>query len=175
TSYPDSYSPGLLEALPRRRQASPAKYGEDIWNQYELSWLDDAGYPCVGVLECRLPCDSPALIESKSMKLYFNSLNQTRFASSALMLERVRRDLSACAGAEWRLALTYPLPLTGAADQQDQSRMTGRSIEASGDADLLTVGHQMWADADIIDDLTRAPSSAGPQWPPSDAERSVRL
>ncbi|GAA3953928.1 NADPH-dependent 7-cyano-7-deazaguanine reductase QueF [Allohahella marinimesophila] len=169
TAYPDSYAPSLLEALPRRRPGNAAAFGEDIWNQYELSWLDGAGYPCVGALECRLPCSSPSLIESKSMKLYFNSLNQTRFASPESMLERVKRDLSACAGAEWQLVLKHPLPLL-------QTSSLAQTSDAHGTADaILDVGDQLWVDGRLVDKLIHASSSAGPQLPAAGAERSVLL
>lgn len=168
TSYPDSYAPGLLEALPRRRPLAGAPFGEDIWNQYELSWLDDAGYPRVGVLECRLPCSSPNLIESKSMKLYFNSLNQTRFTSSEMLLARVRRDLSGCAGAEWQLALTHPLPLTQAAAVCEEAE--------PGDAGFaVSVGERQWSEAVLIDELTQAQATSGPQLPAPEAERRSLL
>lgn len=72
--------------------------GVDIWNLYELSWLNAAGKPEVGLLEIRFPCDSICMIESKSLKLYFFSLNQTRFQSRAHVLDVIGRDLTAAAG-----------------------------------------------------------------------------
>ncbi|MDN5874660.1 MAG: NADPH-dependent 7-cyano-7-deazaguanine reductase QueF, partial [Sinobacteraceae bacterium] len=46
--------------------------GSDIWNAWELSWLDTRGQPCIAVAELRVPCTSPRLVESKSLKLYLN-------------------------------------------------------------------------------------------------------
>jgi len=53
----------------------------------------------VAVARFRLPADSPNLIESKSWKLYLNSLNQTRFASREDVQRTLVRDLAAASGA----------------------------------------------------------------------------
>jgi len=74
-------------------------YGEDIWNAYEVSWLNHKGKPIVAIVEFRLPHDSPNIIESKSFKLYLNSLNQMKYGSEQEVVEILVRDLSAAAGA----------------------------------------------------------------------------
>ncbi|MDO6806013.1 hypothetical protein Q4595_26385, partial [Wenyingzhuangia sp. 1_MG-2023] len=73
-------------------------YGEDIWNAYELSWLNAKGKPVVAMGEFRIPATGANLIESKSFKLYLNSYNQTRFDSPADVQARMAADLSAAAG-----------------------------------------------------------------------------
>jgi len=73
--------------------------GEDLWNAYELSWLNPKGKPVVAVGTLRVPANSPNLIESKSLKLYFNSFNQTVFQSTAEASATIERDLSAAASA----------------------------------------------------------------------------
>ncbi|MGB0135088.1 NADPH-dependent 7-cyano-7-deazaguanine reductase QueF [Dokdonella sp.] len=73
--------------------------GVDIWNAYELSWLDGRGKPCVAIGELRVPARSPSLIESKSLKLYLNSFNQHRCESMEDFRLILVRDLSAAAGA----------------------------------------------------------------------------
>src|SRR5579863_2665266 len=73
--------------------------GVDIWNAYELSWLNDKGKPMVAVGEFIFPCESPNIIESKSLKLYLNSFNNTKFSSIAAVTETIRHDLSEAAGA----------------------------------------------------------------------------
>ena len=90
TSYPSRYDPSLLQALHRaaqRRELGIGEplpfFGEDLWRAYELSWLAPSGVPRIGVLTLRVPCDSPAMVESKSLKLYLNSLAQTIFGTSA--------------------------------------------------------------------------------------------
>src|SRR5690606_21657958 len=74
--------------------------GEDLWNAYELSWLDARGKPVVALGEFRVPAASPRLIESKSLKLYLNAFNQQRMASVDEVQSRIAGDLSAAAGAE---------------------------------------------------------------------------
>jgi 7-cyano-7-deazaguanine reductase len=73
--------------------------GEDLWNAYELSWLNAKGKPQVAVATFRVPADSPNLVESKSLKLYLNSFNQTSFADVAAVEAVLVGDLSAAAGA----------------------------------------------------------------------------
>ncbi|UTF61365.1 NADPH-dependent 7-cyano-7-deazaguanine reductase QueF [Gilvimarinus sp. DA14] len=82
---------GLKDALPF--------CGEDIWNGYELSWLNPKGLPQVALIEFALPCNSPNIVESKSIKLYLNSFNQSRFESFSEVQALIARDLSAAAGA----------------------------------------------------------------------------
>lgn len=114
TDYPDHYSPELLTAIPRvlARQALGIDpeglpfVGEDIWNAYELSWLNKRGVPQVATAEFRLHCDSPAIIESKSFKLYLSSLNQVAFENSDAVAKVLQQDLSACAGSEVSVKLS---------------------------------------------------------------------
>ena len=90
TAYTFEYEPDLLFPIPRqegRRAAgldtfSTEWLGEDIWNIYELSWLDPAGKPQVAIGELRVPASSVSLIESKSLKLYCNSFSMSRFESA---------------------------------------------------------------------------------------------
>lgn len=80
--------------------------GVDIWNAYELSWLDPRGKPQVAIGEFRVPATSPNIIESKSLKLYLNSYNQTRIESVDAFRVRVSDDLSRAAGAPVAVAAT---------------------------------------------------------------------
>ena len=86
TAYPQAYDPSLLFPIARSlgRAAigvdDPLPFiGHDRWHAYELSWLDPRGKPQVATATIVVPCDSPNLIESKSLKLYLNSLNAHRF------------------------------------------------------------------------------------------------
>jgi 7-cyano-7-deazaguanine reductase len=82
--------------------------GGDIWNAWELSWLDARGKPCVAVAELRVPCDSPSIVESKSLKLYLNGYAMMRFDDVLAVRERITRDVSACVGADIEAALLEP-------------------------------------------------------------------
>lgn len=107
TDYPQRYAPDVLYPIARRPGRAELGLGEgalpfhgvDVWTHYEVSWLDARGKPRVAVAEIRVPATSPCLVESKSMKLYFNSLNFERFDAADVFRARVEKDLSAAAGA----------------------------------------------------------------------------
>ena len=83
-------------------------YGVDIWNAYEVSWLNLRGKPQVAIVTVTVPADSPNIVESKSFKLYLNSFNQTRLAGTEALLELLRADLSAGFGSAVQVGLTLP-------------------------------------------------------------------
>jgi 7-cyano-7-deazaguanine reductase len=106
SEYIATYTPSLLFPIPRLAKwaelgvsgdALPWQ-GVDFWNCFELSWLLPSGKPVVAIGEFAIPCDSPNIIESKSFKLYLNSLNQTVFESVEALQACLVRDLSAAAG-----------------------------------------------------------------------------
>ena len=113
--YASRYDPGLLFPIARSigraelgLDASLPFVGVDVWNAYELSWLDARGKPEVALAEFRVPATSPAMIESKSFKLYLNSYNQERLASIDALRGRLVHDLSAAAGAPVEVLLLPP-------------------------------------------------------------------
>jgi len=106
TAYVSSYDAGLLFPIARAESRKALGitntlpfYGVDVWTGYELSWLNLKGKPQVAVAEFFIPCDSAAIVESKSFKLYLNSLNQTKFADMDAVKICLEKDLSAAAGA----------------------------------------------------------------------------
>ncbi|WP_426416961.1 NADPH-dependent 7-cyano-7-deazaguanine reductase QueF [Aestuariirhabdus sp. LZHN29] len=106
SQYVCEYSPELLHPIPREGNRSTLGLGGglpfvgvDIWNAYELSWLNLKGKPQVAIARFSIPCDSANIIESKSFKLYLNSFNQTRIGDRASVQALLERDLSAAAGA----------------------------------------------------------------------------
>lgn len=115
-AYPDRYDPSLLFPIPRdaaRAELGIADgglpfVGHDRWHAYELSWLDARGKPRVATATLVVPCESPNLIESKSLKLFLNSLNGNRFNSDAAVLDCLRTDLSARAGADVEVSFGLP-------------------------------------------------------------------
>jgi 7-cyano-7-deazaguanine reductase len=106
SEYIATYTPSLLFPIPRAAKwaelgltAETLPYqGVDFWNCYELSWLLPSGKPVVAIGEFSIAADSANIIESKSFKLYLNSLNQTAFASEAELIATLEKDLSAVAG-----------------------------------------------------------------------------
>ena len=107
TAFPTSYDPGLLFPVARADNRRTLGLETDVlpfggfdhWRAYELSWLSPTGKPVVALADILVPCDSPCLIESKSMKLYFNSLNQKVFKDADSARTRIALDLGEVAGA----------------------------------------------------------------------------
>jgi len=100
SAYVNTYSPQLLcpvaRALARNALGfrDPLPFaGLDIWNGFELSWLNPKGKPEIALVEICFPCSSPYLIESKSLKLYLNSFNQSPFASMKQVERIIEEDL----------------------------------------------------------------------------------
>jgi 7-cyano-7-deazaguanine reductase len=105
-SYADQYDPALLFPIPRADKraelgisGAPLFMGADLWTAFEVSWLNPRGKPQLALLHLTVPCETPHIIESKSLKLYLNSLNNTRFHDSSEVQARLRSDLGAAAGA----------------------------------------------------------------------------
>lgn len=111
TSYPKNYDASILFAISRNLgrdevlkqtgiQADQLTDGVDVWQAFELSWLNLQGICKVAIARIRVPANSPNIVESKSLKLYLNSLNFTKFGDMAEVQELIQKDLSACVGAE---------------------------------------------------------------------------
>jgi 7-cyano-7-deazaguanine reductase len=121
TVYADRYDASLLFPIPRQGKRDEIGvsgdalpfHGVDIWNGYELSWLDTRGKPVVAVAEFRFPATTPNIVESKSFKLYLNSFAQERMADAAQVRETLVRDLSAAAGGPAEVILRAPNDLDG--------------------------------------------------------------
>lgn len=113
--YRTQYDPALLFSIPRQDKrvelglgGTLPFFGMDIWNAYELSWLNMRGKPQVAIARFMVPADSPNIIESKSLKLYLNSFNQTKLGGTEALLELLRADLSNGFGAPVQITLTTP-------------------------------------------------------------------
>jgi 7-cyano-7-deazaguanine reductase len=118
--YADQYAPELLFPIFRQEKRTELDihsalpfFGVDIWNGYELGWLNMRGKPQVAVMQCIIPADSPYLIESKSFKLYLNSFNNTRIASVEALRDVLIHDLSEAAGKSVQVRLTLPENFVG--------------------------------------------------------------
>jgi len=109
-AYPRRYDASLLFPIDRasnRQTLGPVPdwVGADIWNAYEISWLNARGKPIVATARFVFAHNSPRLVESKSFKLYLNSFNDERFADPQEVCARMRRDLSSASGAEVEVEL----------------------------------------------------------------------
>lgn len=107
--YVSRYTPSLLQPVLRSRLRAgllPEGGGElpfegaDLWTAWELSWLDRDGKPEVAVAQIRVPCQSRAVVESKSLKLYLGSYAQTPFASTYDVARTLEADLSVTVGGQ---------------------------------------------------------------------------
>ena len=130
TQYPDQYDPSLLFPIPRAENRAKLGFkdsqalpfvGVDIWNVFELSWLNKKGKPQIALAEFQIPADSPNMIESKSFKLYLNSLNSTHFADEHQLRELLIKDLSAIAGSK----ITTRIQATEAVAKKGMQEMSG--------------------------------------------------
>lgn len=113
SAYVSTYEPSLLFPIARADKraelgisGSPPFFGMDVWNAYEVSWLNLRGKPQVAIVTLQVPADSPNIVESKSLKLYLNSLNQSRIASPDALADLLRADLSAAVDAPVQVRLT---------------------------------------------------------------------
>jgi 7-cyano-7-deazaguanine reductase len=178
TPYDSEYNPKRLFPIPRRPKwqelgldpdALPF-VGFDTWNHYEVSWLNSKGKPCVATASITYDCCSPNLVESKSLKLYFNSLNQATFASIAALEGRVTEDLAACLGSQ---VVVKILPSQGWCAFNVQPRFDGTCVDDLDvtcsvyevDPNLLQATNEVVEDV-LSSDLLRSncPVTNQPDW-----------
>jgi 7-cyano-7-deazaguanine reductase len=100
THYETEYNPSLLFPIARKETRKSLElsdplpfHGIDIWNGYELSWLDPKGKPQLATAEFQFAVDSEFILESKSFKLYLCSYHQTHFNSIEDVQKRMQDDL----------------------------------------------------------------------------------
>jgi len=119
SNYPDQYDPSVLVREPRQRNRSTVGLddddlpftGYDLWNVYEVSCLSYNGVPAVGVARVLYPSNSEFIVESKSLKLYFNSYNMSRFGNTStetldIVQKSAQTDLIQLLGADVRVEIT---------------------------------------------------------------------
>ena len=107
TDYPTEYSPETLYPIARNLgrdvigwQDDKLAVGVDWWHAFELSWLNAQGVSQVAIARFGIPASSPFIVESKSLKLYLNSINFTEFASWDEVQALIAKDLSSCVQAK---------------------------------------------------------------------------
>lgn len=101
------YNPSLLVAVPRCENRNQYNIdsgnlpfrGCDVWHAYEFSSLTENGVPVTKTLKLKYDCQSEYIVESKSLKLYLNSFNMTKFGKTqeeclAICKEKIEKDLS---------------------------------------------------------------------------------
>ena len=103
----ESYDSSLLVAVPRieNRRLYGIKNenlpfdGFDIWHAYEFSAMTENGLPVTRLIKMKYSCENDFLVESKSLKLYLNSFNMSRFGKNIeecleICKNIIERDLS---------------------------------------------------------------------------------
>jgi len=112
TDYPTEYSPETLYPIARSMgrdaigwQDDKLTVGVDWWQAFEMSWLNTQGISQVAIARFGIPASSPFIVESKSLKLYLNSINFTEFASWNDVQTLIAKDLSACLQADVQVEL----------------------------------------------------------------------
>lgn len=118
TQYVQTYSKELLFPIPRKMARDLIKMGDslpfdgmDLWYGYELSWLNPKGKPQISLARLSFPCTTPNVIESKSLKLYLNSFNQSHFDSIDAVKKTLEKDLSEAAGGPVKVELYLDVDL----------------------------------------------------------------
>lgn len=95
----DTYNPSFLVAVPRTENRIRYNIDEnnlpfegfDIWHAYEFSSMTQNGLPYTRVLKLKYSCCSKFIVESKSLKLYLNSFNMSRYGKN------IKESLNICA------------------------------------------------------------------------------
>ena len=186
---PETYEPGVLFAVPRSKgrcllgleEAGQLPFaGEDVWNCYETSWLNASGVPRRAILELRVPCTSPCIVESKSLKLYLNSLNFKRFPSTEAMLRTIAADVEPIVGATLvaslrDAAIEPPLLEEGAAwscvDDEEVGELPPESLDAPEESHLTLRQAATGSEPAVVTERlvshllrTRCPVTGQPDW-----------
>ena len=112
TDYPTQYSPETLYPIARSIgrdaigwQDDKLNVGVDWWHAFEMSWLNPQGISQVAMARFSIPASSPFIVESKSLKLYLNSLNFTEFNNWQAVETLIAKDLSKCVQADVQVEL----------------------------------------------------------------------
>ena len=159
SQYKSTYDPGLLVREPRSNnrqhldieESNLPFIGSDVWNGYEVSALLDSGLPTAFVAKVVYPCNSKYIVESKSMKLYWNSFNMEKLGSTKQdVYDKIKKfaevDLSGLLETDVRVELYDPTDLEGITDgslNEDnydnlEDKLRGISIEEySENPDIL--------------------------------------
>ncbi len=144
TLYLTRYTPSLLESIARKTQRqmlgikgdSLPFTGLDFWHAWEFTWLNSRGKPMVVVARFQLPCESPHLMESKSLKLYLGSFSNTQFDDVDEVLNHLTTDFSRMAQA--------PVAVTLLDVDQVQGAGMGQFRGTSLDAQDLDISDYTW-------------------------------
>jgi len=100
---PTTYTPEILVREERQRNRTHLDLkngflpfvGHDIWNGYECSALTDNGLPVTCVAKVVYSAENDFIVESKSMKLYWNSFNMQKMGKNTKeVLKNIKQTAS---------------------------------------------------------------------------------
>lgn len=177
TEHPKQYQPEVLYPIPRWASRSLLDidkkirmFGLDHWQAYELSWLNSSGKPQVAIGEFYFNSESENIVESKSLKLYLNSLNQERYKNEETVRSLIEQDLSSISRSEVKVVI-HPLDEL---EEEAFSARAGRCIDhievelsaQQPDAELLDITDGDADDEVIYSDLFKSncPVTGQPDW-----------
>nr|WP_312174724.1 NADPH-dependent 7-cyano-7-deazaguanine reductase QueF [Moraxella sp. CTOTU46934] len=165
THYPKTYAPDMLYPIPRAlgraKLALPTdalSIGMDWWQVFEMSWLNLHGISQVAMARLAIPATSDYIVESKSLKLYFNSLNFTEFDNQQAVKAAVEKDLSACLKTDvtleiFEVNIANSLPISAPQGDCIDNALDNSSkkiaIVSDVDPSSLTVAHQGASDSQL--------------------------
>ncbi len=177
TEHPKQYQPDVLYPIPRWASRSLLDidkkirmFGIDHWQAYELAWLSSSGKPQVAIGEFYFNSESENIVESKSLKLYLNSLNQERYKSREAVRSLIEQDLSLVSRSEVKVVI-HPLDEI---ENESIGARAGRCIDhidvglvaQQPDAELLNIVDLDADDEVLYSDLFRSncPVTGQPDW-----------
>ena len=174
---PARYAPEVLYPIPRWPSRSLLDidkklplFGFDHWHAYELSWLDGANKPRIAIGDIYVDARSENMIESKSLKLYLNSLNNESFKSMEQFEQRIRKDLTRLTQSEVDVLLSEPdRPALRELDDPDGQCIDGLELAVAGevpDATLLCCQKERVTNQRLFSNLFRSncPITGQPDW-----------
>ncbi len=179
TAFTSTYDPKLLYPIERAAtRFTPVEFkaGYDVWHAYELSWLDNNGKPQVAIARFVFDAFSPYLVESKSFKLYLNSFNMHRVASTNDLQYTLQQDLTVASGAAVSVTLlgVHDLAISslpaGAicldnlpfdASLTNHATSPGQLLQATAHASSIHA-HNMWLYSDLLRSV--CPVTGQPDW-----------
>ena len=129
-SNPKEFSPEILFPIERQDQRKHLNNsdfkGEDIWNIHELLWIDNNDCHHHNEISIVIPCSSANIVESKSLKLFINSLVHKRFKSLSEVNRLIKHHIDELVEADIEINNVYKKP-----DAKVLSVMRGKEINHS--------------------------------------------
>ncbi|HJO95521.1 MAG TPA: NADPH-dependent 7-cyano-7-deazaguanine reductase QueF [Victivallales bacterium] len=177
-NYNSSYEPDILFPIPRisnrkllglSNRDLPFK-GWDVWNCYELSWLNTKGKPDTAIVRFVIPYNSEHIIESKSFKLYINSFNNTKFSSILEVKNVLKNDISKAVGAKIQIEIYNENSVAGVMCIDRFDGICIDDIDISCDSYLVDSSLLTATDENVVETLysnllkSNCPVTGQPDW-----------